>query len=709
MGGVDERHGRPRRRPSRGRHVLRLQRLHAGRGPPRRARPRPTSSTRGPTTPSASGEDGPTHQPVEQLAAVRAMPGLRVIRPADANETAQAWRIAVDSDGPTALILSRQELPVLAGDGRTGRSRGGPRGLRAAPSPRVRRGPGGAHRHGQRGAAVPGRRRPARRRRDAARVVSFPSWDLFAAQPEEYRLEVLPDGIAPSGRRGGQLLRLGALRRRHRRHRPLRRLGSGRGGPGGVRLHPPARRRPRPPPWSAEMVVSGDGARRHATDTGERTPMTALHDLYRTAGTEPLARQPPPGLAARTGTWPELVSQGIRGVTSNPTIFAKAIEGQDDLRRAVRRRSIDTKSVEDAYWDLVIDDIGDALAVLRPVYDSSGGADGFVSVEVAPALAHDTEGTIAAARDLHQRIDRPNLLVKIPATAEGVPAIRPMIGEGRSINVTLIFSIDRYDEVIEAYLSRARGRWPPPGRTTSPGWPAWPRSSSAGWTPRWTAGSRPGRRGGRPTPPSCSRCGARPRWPRPAWPTPCSGSASPDPAGRPWPPRGPGSNARCGPRPRPRTRPIPTSPTWTRSSGPTPSTPCPTTPSPTSSTTARWPAPSTLAVDEARRLIDRLAEAGIDMADVVRGPGGRGRGLLRQVLRRAHAVAQRQGQRPGRRVLGRPRLAAAAVPTGTGTEAPASDRTVGPHPPRDGRSAPTTQRGLHAGGTPVPKTPRRAP
>ena len=110
------------------------------------------------------GQDGPTHQPIEQLAAVRAMPNLRVIRPADANETAQAWRIAVDSDGPTALILSRQELPVLAETAGTGRSRGVPGGLRAARA-RGRRGPGGAHRHRQRGAAVPGRRRPARRQR----------------------------------------------------------------------------------------------------------------------------------------------------------------------------------------------------------------------------------------------------------------------------------------------------------------------------------------------------------------------------------------------------------------------------------------------------------------------------------------------------------------------------------------------------------------
>ena len=110
---------------------------------------------------------------------------------------------------------------------------------------------------------------------------------------------------------------------------------------------------------------------------------------------------------------------------------------------------------------------------------------------MAPALAHDTEGTIEAARYLHQRIDQPNVLVKIPATPEGVPAIRQMISEGRSINVTLIFSIDRYGEVIEAYLSGLEALVAS-GPRTSPMWPAWPRSSSAGWTPRWTdASTRP--------------------------------------------------------------------------------------------------------------------------------------------------------------------------------------------------------------------------
>lgn len=179
--------------------------------------------------------------------------------------------------------------------------------------------------------------------------------------------------------------------------------------------------------------------------------MTTLTDLYETQGQSPwLDNMRRDWL--EDGTMAGLVAEGIRGVTSNPTIFAKAISGQDTYDQEFGKL-IKTQSVEECYWDLVVDDIEAALAILRPVYDSSDGGDGYVSVEVAPSLAHDTDGTIAAARSLHQRIDRPNVLVKIPATPECVPSIRQMISEGRSINVTLIFSIARYDQVIEAYLS----------------------------------------------------------------------------------------------------------------------------------------------------------------------------------------------------------------------------------------------------------------
>jgi transaldolase len=180
--------------------------------------------------------------------------------------------------------------------------------------------------------------------------------------------------------------------------------------------------------------------------------MTRLERLFREQGQSPWLDNLKRGYLT-SGELTRFIDEGIRGITSNPTIFQKAIAGQaaydDQFRELIQRK----QPVDHAYWDMVIADVEAALALMRPVYDESAGGDGFVSLEVAPGLANDTEGTIASARDLHERVDEPNLLVKIPATEAGIPAIRQMIAEGRSINVTLIFSIDRYDEVIEAYLS----------------------------------------------------------------------------------------------------------------------------------------------------------------------------------------------------------------------------------------------------------------
>ena len=179
--------------------------------------------------------------------------------------------------------------------------------------------------------------------------------------------------------------------------------------------------------------------------------MSRLQDLYQLQGQSPwlddLKRS-----YLRDGTLARMVNDGIRGVTSNPTIFAKAISGEDtyDEEFATLARK---GTVLDAYWRMVMDDVTDACGVLRATNEESGGTDGFVSLEVAPDLAHDTDGTVRAARWIHETVDRPNLMVKIPATAPGVPAIRTMIGAGRNINVTLIFGLARYDEVIEAYLS----------------------------------------------------------------------------------------------------------------------------------------------------------------------------------------------------------------------------------------------------------------
>ena len=148
----------------------------------------------------------------------------------------------------------------------------------------------------------------------------------------------------------------------------------------------------------------------------------------------------------------KLVQAGVRGVTSNPTIFQKAMTGSDAYDEQFRD-ILQRDSVEAAFWDMAVTDVRDACGLLRPVHDASGGTDGFVSLEVAPNLAGLTDETIEAARNLHERIALPNLMVKIPATAEGVPAIQRMISEGRNINVTLIFSLSRYREVVEAYVS----------------------------------------------------------------------------------------------------------------------------------------------------------------------------------------------------------------------------------------------------------------
>jgi transaldolase len=178
--------------------------------------------------------------------------------------------------------------------------------------------------------------------------------------------------------------------------------------------------------------------------------MTRLQDLYEIGGQSPwldnLRRD-----WLKGGQLAELIELGVRGITSNPTIFANAISGHDVYDEQFRSLA-KGQTVEAAYWEMAITDILDALEMLRPMYDASDGEDGFVSLEVSPAQAHSTEDTVASARDLRERIDKPNLFVKVPATREGIPAIETLIGEGHSINVTLIFGLDRYDEVMEAYL-----------------------------------------------------------------------------------------------------------------------------------------------------------------------------------------------------------------------------------------------------------------
>jgi transketolase len=144
--------------------------------------------------------------------------------------------------------------------------------------------------------------------------------------------------------------------------------------------------------------------------------------------------------------------QGLRGVTSNPAIFQKAIAGSADYDEQIQRLVDEGHSTPEIYEELVTTDVRDACDTLRPVYDQTDGVDGYVSLEVSPHLAHDTRASIEEARRLHRRVDRPNLLIKIPGTSAGLVAIEELLFEGIPVNITLLFSVDRYAAVAEAYM-----------------------------------------------------------------------------------------------------------------------------------------------------------------------------------------------------------------------------------------------------------------
>ena len=155
----------------------------------------------------------------------------------------------------------------------------------------------------------------------------------------------------------------------------------------------------------------------------------------------------------KDGDLQDLVDDGLRGLTSNPSIFEKAISGSDDYDDDLLRLSARGKSPQGIYEALAIKDIQLAADVLRPVHNETDGDDGYVSLEVSPELAHDADGTIGEARRLFQAVGRPNVMIKVPATPQGVGAMETLVGEGINVNATLMFSLDQYDAVSEAYIS----------------------------------------------------------------------------------------------------------------------------------------------------------------------------------------------------------------------------------------------------------------
>jgi len=178
------------------------------------------------------------------------------------------------------------------------------------------------------------------------------------------------------------------------------------------------------------------------------SPLQALHHLGQSPWLDFIDRD-----LIGSGRLADLVEQGIRGVTSNPAIFERAIAHHKDYDEEIERRARTGESANAIYEVLTLGDVRDAADILGEVYQESECADGFVSLEVSPRLAHDTERTIAEARRLWKAFDRPNAMIKVPATREGLPAIRALLADGVNVNVTLLFSVERYREVGNAWLA----------------------------------------------------------------------------------------------------------------------------------------------------------------------------------------------------------------------------------------------------------------
>jgi transaldolase len=281
------------------------------------------------------------------------------------------------------------------------------------------------------------------------------------------------------------------------------------------------------------------------------------------------------------GGFAELVADcAVTGATSNPTIFAKAITGSDayddELQAAV---ASGVRDPQELFFELALDDVRDAADVLRPTYDASDGRDGFVSFECTPDLADDTAATIAQALELWGRLARPNVMIKVPATEAGIPAIEELTASGVNVNITLLFSVARYEQVIDAYIAGL-------GRRVAAGQPVDAIASVASFFV-----SRVDTKADAQLPPDSPLRGhvaianahrAYGRYRERFTDERCAAPA-------------PGPNDRSGPAPGPRTPPTQTSSTSRSSSPPTSSTPCPRPRCAHSRTTGKPPTRSTTA------------------------------------------------------------------------------------------------------------------
>jgi len=183
-----------------------------------------------------------------------------------------------------------------------------------------------------------------------------------------------------------------------------------------------------------------------------KTRMQALLEMGQSVWLDYLRR----GMT-RSGELQAMIERGLRGMTSNPTIFEHAIGGSNDYDEDLAKFKLSQPDIQ-VFETLAMDDVREAADVFRPTYDESAGTDGFVSIEVSPAQARDTQGTIAEARRLWAEVDRPNVMIKVPGTREGWPAVERLLTDGINVNITLLFSLEHYGKVAEAYLKALETR-----------------------------------------------------------------------------------------------------------------------------------------------------------------------------------------------------------------------------------------------------------
>ena len=404
------------------------------------------------TTSIGVGEDGPTHQPVEQLLALRSIPGLITLRPADANEVVEAWRVIIGlQHQPACLALSRQALPTFD---RT----------RYAPAAGLARGayvladaPDGKPAviligTGSEVALCVDAYEELKREGIPARVVSMPSWELFEQQDQAYRDGVLPPNVTARvsvemGSVIGWDRYVGATGAKigmttFGSSAPLKDLLTKFG-------FTPAKvacRRER----ADRKVQRNDMMNVQVKTKSSVNPLKRLHDYGQAVWLDFLARR----FIAEGGLKKLIEQDGLTGVTSNPSIFEKAIGGSADYDSSLKAAESDGR----------LRCHGALRAARDRGHPACGGRappglrrnerqDGYVSLEVSPYLAMNTEATVAEARRLWRAVGRDNLMIKVPATKAGLPAIRQLIGEGINVNITLLFSQQVYEEVVEAYLA----------------------------------------------------------------------------------------------------------------------------------------------------------------------------------------------------------------------------------------------------------------